>query len=252
MTKIKLIIFVLISIVLTNCKSEKREFPIDKRYWDLSDYDKVVLELNYGYKADEKLPAFNNPETRIIVEKLTDQQNFNVVLDDNELGLKHRNNVAEKFFSEWKDMNNIYNALDRKDQYLYDKEMLAVWHFGLGLQLKYFKLGNDQIRENADDPNSPVVKNNINSNVRTLIKNYLIYLDEINNERAFTEEGKIELAGGIDQYFSALIELYPEANYSGMKNKAELMMKKSKSEKIRSSLNKLIELIDSKKETEKK
>jgi len=252
MTKIKLIIFVLISIVLTNCKSEKREFPIDKRYWDLSDYDKVVLELNYGYKADEKLPAFNNPETRIIVEKLTDQQNFNVVLDDNELGLKHRNNVAEKFFSEWKDMNNIYNALDRKDQYLYDKEMLAVWHFGLGLQLKYFKLGNDQIRENADDPNSQVVKNNINSNVRTLIKNYLIYLDEINNERAFTEEGKIELAGGIDQYFSALIELYPEANYSGMKNKAELMMKKSKSEKIRSSLNKLIELIDSKKETEKK
>ncbi|MBQ4821861.1 hypothetical protein [Aquimarina sp. MMG016] len=252
MTKIRLIIFVLISIALTNCKPEKREFPIDKRYWDLNDYDKVVLELNYGYKADEKLPTFDDPETRIIIEKLTDQQNFNVVLEDNELGLKHKNNVAEKFFSEWKDMNNIYDALDRKDQYLYDKEMLAVWHFGLGLQLKYFRLGNEQIKESADDPNSSVVKNNINSNVRTLIKNYLIYLDEINNEKAFTEEGKTKLAGGIDKYFSALIELYPEANYSGMKNKAELMIKKSKSDKIRSSLNNLIELIDSKKETEKK
>ena len=252
MTKIRIILFALISITLTNCNTEKHEFPLDKRYWDLNDYDKVVLELNYGYEADEKLPTFDDPQTRIIVEKLTDQQNFNIVLDDNELGLKHRNEVAEKFFSEWKDMNNIYDALDRKDQYLYDKEMLAVWHFGLGLQLKYFKLGNDQIKENADDPNSSRVKNNINSNVSTLIKNYLIYLDEINNEKAFTEEGKIKLANGIDKYFPALIELYPNANYSGMQNKAELMLKKAESDKIKSSLKKLIELIGSKskKETE--
>lgn len=250
MTKIRIILFALISITLTNCNTEKHEFPLDKRYWDLNDYDKVVLELNYGYEADEKLPTFNDPQTRIIVEKLTDQQNFNIVLDDNELGIKHRNEVAEKFFSEWKDMNNIYDALDRKDQYLYDKEMLAVWHFGLGLQLKYFKLGNDQIKENADDPNSLRVKNNINSNVSTLIKNYLIYLDEINNEKAFTEDGKTKLANGIDKYFSALIELYPGANYSRMKNKAELMLKKAESDKIKSSLNKLIELIDSKKEKE--
>ena len=252
MTKIRIILIALISLTIISCNTEKHKFPLDKRYWDLNDYDDVVLELNYGYEADEKLPTFDDPETRIIVEKLTDQQNFSVVLDDNELGLKHRNDVAEKFFSEWKNMNNIYNALDRKDQYLYDKEMLAVWHFGLGLQLKYFKLGNDQIKENADDPNSSRVKNNINSNVSTLIKNYLIYLDEINNEKAFTEEGKIKLANGIDKYFPALIELYPNANYSGMQNKAELMLKKAESDKIKSSLKKLIELIGSKskKETE--
>ena len=252
MTKIRIILFALISITLTNCNTEKHEFPLDKRYWDLNDYDKVVLELNYGYEADEKLPTFDDPQTRIVVEKLTDQQNFNIVLDDNELGIKHRNEIAEKFFNEWKDMNNIYNALDRKDQYLYDKEMLAVWHFGLGLQLKYFKLGNDQIKENADDPNSSRVKNNINSNVSTLIKNYLIYLDEINNEKAFTEDGKEKLADGIDKYYPALIKLYPSANYSVMKNKAELMLKKSESDKIKPSLTKLIELIDSKskKETE--
>ena len=252
MTKIRIILIALISLIITSCNTEKHKFPLDKRYWDLNDYDDAVLELNYGYEADEKLPTFDDPETRIIVEKLTDQQNFNIVLDDNELGLKHRNEVAEKFFNEWKNMNNIYDALDRKDHYLYDKEMLAVWHFGLGLQLKYFKLGNDQIKENADDPNSSRVKNNINSNVKTLISNYLIYLDEINNEKAFTESGKDKLADGIDKYFTALIELYPDANYSGMKNKAELMLKKAESDKIKSSLNKLIELIDSKskKETE--
>ena len=251
MTKIRIILIALISLTIISCNTEKHKFPLDKRYWDLNDYDDVVLELNYGYEADEKLPTFDDPETRIIVEKLTDQQNFSVVLDDNELGLKHRNEVAEKFFSEWKNMNNIYNALDRKDQYLYDKEMLAVWHFGLGLQLKYFKLGNDQIKENADDPNSSRVENNIYSNVSTLIKNYLIYLDEINNENAFTEDGKAKLAEGINIYFPALIELYPNANYSGMKNKADLMLKKAESDKIKSSLDKLIKLIDSKKEKEK-
>lgn len=246
MIKIRIILVALITLTLINCKTEKHEYPLNKRYWDLNDYDKVVLELNYGYESDENLPNFDDPQTRIIVEKLTDHQNFNIVLDDNELGLKHRNGVAEKFFNEWKDMNNIYDGLDRKDQYLYDKEMLAVWHFGLELQLKYFKLGNDEIKENADDPNSSRVKNNINSNISTLIKNYIIYLDEINNEKAFTEEGKEKLANGIDKYFPALIELYPNANYSGMKNKAELMFKKSESEKIKSSLNKLIDLIESK------
>lgn len=250
MKKNRLILFAFISITLISCNTEKHEYPLDKRYWDLNDYDKAILELNYGYEVDEKLPTFDDPQTRVIVEKLTDQQNFNIVLDDNELGLKHRNEVAEKFFIEWKNMNNIYDALDRKDQYLYDKEMLAVWHFGLGLQLKYFKLGNDETKESADDPNSLRVKDIINSNVSTLIKNYLIYLDEINNEKAFTEEGKAKLAKGIDTYFSELIELYPNANYSGMKNKAELILKKSESDKIKSSLNKLIQLIDSKKEIE--
>ena len=240
---IKLISLTLISVALLSCNTEKHKFPLDKRYWDVNDYDKAIRELNFGYESDEKLPTFDDPETRIVVEKLTDQQNFNIVLDDNELGLKHRNEVADKFFRQWKEMIDIYNALDRKDQYIYDKELIAVWHFGLGLQLKYFKLGNDQIKESADDPNSLSVKSNINSNIRSLIKNYIIYLDEVNNEKAFTEIGKVKLAEGIDKYFSELINLYPNANYNAIKTKAELMLKKSESDKIKSSLNQLIELI---------
>lgn len=246
MTKIRFILLALACITVTNCNTTEHEFPLDKRFWDTNDYDKAVLELRYGYKEDEKLPTFRDPEKRLVVEKLTDEQNFNIVLDDNELGIEHRNDVATEFFKHWQSMTRIYEAKDRKDQYLYDKELLAVWHFGLELQLKYFKLGNDQIRNMADDPNSVIVQSNINSNVKTFINNYLIYLDLINEEDAFTEEGKKELASGIDQYFTQMIELYPDANYNSMKRKAELMIKKSKSDNIKSSLNKLIQLIESK------
>ncbi len=244
MKKIKYFLLAFVCLTLASCNTEKHEFPLDKRYWDLNDYDKVILELRFGYDNDEKKPTFDNPEKRMVVEKLTDEQNFKIILNDKELGLKHRNNVATEFFKHWKDMHDIYQATDRKDQYLYEKEMLAVWQYGLSLQLVYFKLGNDQIKESADDPNSSIVKNTINSNIETLISNYIIYLDEINNENAFTEEGKTKFAKGINTYFLKLIALYPEANYNGMKKKAELMLKKSQSNKIKSSLTKLIESIN--------
>lgn len=246
MKKNNLILFSILCLLITSCEEEKHKYPLDKRYWDINDYNEIVRHLRFGYENDEKLPSFDNPETRLIVEKLIDEQNYKVVLDDNELGIKHRNNLGEKFFKEWRYMTEVYTATNRKDQYLYDKEMLAVWHFGLGLQLKYFKLGNDQIKANADDPNSKSVNNNINSNVKTLIKNYIIYLDEINNQNAFSSAGKIKLAKGIDIYFSQLINLYPNANYSGMKDKAQLMLKKSKSNEITLALTKLIQLIESK------
>lgn len=147
---IKYAFLAIICLTITNCKTEEHEFPLDKRYWEVQDYDKVNLELRFGHNDDEKLPTFDNPEKRIIVEKLTDHQNYNVVLDDKELGLKHRNDVATKFFEQYKDMSQIYTARDRKDNYLYDIEMLAVEHFGLGLQLKYFKLDKIKIRDYAN------------------------------------------------------------------------------------------------------
>ncbi|AUC76301.1 hypothetical protein [Olleya sp. Bg11-27] len=250
MIKIKHILLGLVLLTLTNCQTEKNEYPLDKRYWDTTDYKDVILNLRFGYEDDEKKPTFDNPQQRLIVEKLTDEQNFKIVLQDKELGLRHRNDVATDFFDRWKDMTEIYGATNRKDKYVYDIEMLAVWQFGLSLQLDYFKLGNDRIKESADDPNSLSVKNRINSNIETLISNYTIYLDQINEEKAFSENGKTKLAQGINKYFTQLIEFYPEANYNQMKKKAELMLKKSKSEKIKSSLTKLIELINSKKKTE--
>lgn len=248
---IKLVI-VLLVIILTSCGKEKHQFPLEKRFWDVNDYKKVVLELNYGYEDDEQLPNYNDPNTKMIVQKLTDHNNYNVVLKDDALGLRHRNKVAEDFFSRWRDMTKIYNKLDRKDQYLYDEEMLAVWHFGLELQVQYFQLGNDIILESSDDPESFYTKQNINSNISSLIGNYSIYLDEINNEKAFTDTGKIKLAEGIDTYFTKLIELYPDADFNSLKKKAELLLKKSESKEVKHSLTNLIELIDSIKKASKK
>jgi len=247
MAKIKLIVLVIMSAVLSNCTSGNDKFPLDKRYWDAMDYANATRELKYGYTSDESLPTFKNPETRAIIEKYTDHQNFNVVLEDKELGLKHKNGVAQDFFARWRDMVTVYRAIDRQDNYVYDQELMEIEIFGLDLQLKYFKLGNDVILENADDPNSARIKNAINSNINTLVSNYNLFLDEINDESSFSDTGKELIAEGINVYFSKLIEMNPTANYSGMEKKIDLMYKKSNSEKIKSALTKIKTLIESKK-----
>ncbi|WP_405370171.1 hypothetical protein [Nonlabens sp. Asnod2-A12] len=247
MFKIKGALLLLTLLIISSCEEKmEHEFPIEKRYWDTKDYHSAVLELRYGYKQDEKLPTLDDPTTRVIVEKLTDQQNFKVVLDDTELGGKHRNKVGQDFFEEYRSMSQIYTARDRKDNYLYDEEMLAVEQFGLGLQLRYFKLGNDQVKKQADDPKSASVKHTISNNINVLIGNYLLYLDKINNEAAFSTAGKDKLATGINTYFPLLINTYPDANLNRIKNKAELMLKKSESTPIKNSLEEIINLIDSK------
>ena len=108
MMKIKYILFAFICLTLTYCATEEHKFPLDKRYWDTNDYDKVILELRYGYENDERKPTFDSPEQRIIVQKLTDEQNFKIVLNDKELGLKHKNDLATEFFNHWKDIESGY------------------------------------------------------------------------------------------------------------------------------------------------
>lgn len=231
----------------TSCKKENK-FPIEKKYWDTDDYDNVVRELRFGVKPDEKLPTFDDTETKIIIEKLTDQANFKVVLDDNELGLKHKNEIGEKFFKIWQDMSEIYSQIDRKDIYVYEKERIEVFNFGLALQLRYFKLGNDEIKQKSDDPNANNVSETVNSNVNTLIGNYMFYLDEINNEKSYSNIGLDLIAEGIDKYFTDLVNIYPKSYYDSLKEKIVLLSNKTKSENIKNSLLKLQKLIDSKNE----
>ena len=236
-------VLLFLSLFLFSCNNLEDTYPINKRYWDTEDYDNVVRKLRFGIEPDEKLPSLNTPDKKVVFEKLVDDQNYKIVLDDSKLGIKYRSEKATEFFDSWKGMNQIYRATNRKDQYLYDKELLKVWHFGLGLQLRYFKLGNELITENADDPNSIKAKRNRKSNIQSLIGNFNIYLDEINNENAFSEEGKKLLSQGIDIYFSKLINQYPKADYSSMEKKIELMKKKTESDTIKNSLNKISEKI---------
>ena len=241
-----LLLILSLFFLITGCQKENK-FPMDKKYWDTEDYDKVILELRYGTKPDEKLPTFDDPETKKIVEKLTDQNNFKVVLDDKELGVKHKNEIATKFFKICQDMDGIYSQLDRKDVYLYERERIEVFNFGLALQVRYFTLGNDEIKEKSDNPNSEEVQRTVDRNIDTLIKNYMFYLDEINNEKSYSNVGLDMIADGIDKYFIDLVNLYPKSYYSTLEEKIVLLAKKTKSEKIKTSLLNLQKLIDSKK-----
>jgi len=251
MKKVSFTLILFAFLIISSCDKKNESFPIDKRYWNVEDYHNAVLELKYGIEKDEKLPSLSDPETKIIVEKLIDHQNYEIVLNDKELGLKHKNEVAEGFFNVWRDMTTIYNVTDRKDNYLYEIEMIEVYKFGLGLQLSYFKLGNDEIIESADDPNSAQVQNTINNNANTLIGNYTTYLNLINNESSFSENGINSFSQGIDDFFPQLFEIYPKADYSSMQNKITLLEKKCNSEVIKNSLRNIQKLIDSKKAKEK-
>ena len=236
-----------IFIVLVSCGEKKQKFPIDKRYWTPNDYIVVIRTLKYGYKSDQKLPSFDDPNTRVIVKKLTDQENFKVVLTDSELGLSYKNDFASSFFDRWRDMNGIYDAVDKKDKYIYEKEMLSVWQFGLKLQLYYFKLGNDKIVQEADDPEAIQTMNAVISNANTLVDNFSIYIDEVNRENYFSNSGLEFFVKGIDTYFYDLVDLYPKADYRKMLEKIDLMLKKSQSEPVKRSLNRLKKYINNKK-----
>lgn len=241
----KIIFLSLLFLGLVSCKEESK-FPLDKKYWDVEDYDNVIREIKYA-NPDEKLPTFDDPETKPIVEKFTDEENFKVVLDDNQLGLKHRSEIGQQFFNKWRDMVTIYNAIDRTDKYIYEREYIEVYNFGLELQIKYFKLGNDEIIERADDPNSLSVLNTVDTNTQTLVNNMILYLDEINNEKSYTNTGLDLIANGIDKNFTNLVNTYPNYDYTNLLEKIDLMLKKTKSDNIKQSLTKLKELIESKK-----
>lgn len=241
----KFLLLTLAGLAIASCK-EEQEFPTDKKYWDVKDYETVVNEIKYNTKPEEKLPTFDDPETRLLLEKLTDEENFKVVLDDTQLGIKHRSEMAQQFFDEWKKMSDLYSETDRTDKYVYEKEFLEVWNFGLELQIRYFKLGNDAIIEKSDDPKSENVRNVTNSNINTLVGNMMIFLDEINNEKSYSEEGLNLISKGIDTNFIELINVYPDFDYSNLLRKVDLMLNKTKSANIKQSLTKLKTLIESK------
>lgn len=242
---IRSILFIVLTIsIVFSCKNESDNLS-DKKYWDANDYATVINQIKYNSKPDEKLPTFDNPETKVLLEKLTDEDNFRIVLDDNELGIKHRSEVAQQFFDEWKKMSDIYTEIDRTDKYLYEVEFIEIWNFGLELQLKYFKLGNDAIIEKSDDPNSANVKNTTSSNIDALVNNMMIYLDEINNEKSFSEIGLSLISDGITKNFVDLINTYPKHNFEGLSKKVNLMLNKTKSENIRKSLTTVKLLLES-------
>lgn len=224
---------VVVLFVLLGCDKKENKFPTDKKYWDITDYENSVRELKYNYTADEKLPTFSDPETQVVIQKLTDKENFKVVLDDNSLGIKHRNEVGQKFFDIWQDMLDVYTATDKQDKFIYENELLSIFDFGYHLQLRYFKLGNDEIIEASEDPKASEVADVLNSNTDTFISNTSLYLDQINKEKSYSSIALDKYANNLEVFFVEVFKLYPDYDYTELENKVNLLYKKAKSDSLK-------------------
>ncbi len=241
----RFIALIIPGLLLNSCSSSyDSRFPMEKRFWTPEDYDEVTLQIQYYTPEGQRFPEISNPETEHIFRKMIDRQNFLVVLEDDQLGVKHKNAVAGKFFDEYRDMVKIYYQTDRQDKFVYGMELIELLKFGLELQLHYFRLGNEEILMEADDPKASRIRSIINSNEDTAFGNFNNYLDLVNNESAFDESELNSFVIGIDSYFPRLFETFPNGNLNITKKKTDLMLKKVKSPSVQNSLQNLLSLIE--------
>jgi hypothetical protein len=242
-------IYLIFLITFSSCSNESR-FPTEKRYWSPEDYNSVIYEIGYRTPQGEEYPRFSNPETALVIKKLVDTENYKVILDDSSLGLNHRNEVAQAFFEQYKDLLDVYQVTDKQDMYVYSDEVVEIEKFGLGLQVLYFKLGNDKIREQSDNSDDSYF---LKTNEKALINNFNLYLDEMNHERYFQQTSLPSYAEGLTVHFNQLFEAFPSANFNPILEKANSVIKKVKSKEIRSALESLISKLElMKKEKEEK
>ncbi|SMD35069.1 hypothetical protein SAMN04488029_2323 [Reichenbachiella faecimaris] len=246
--KHKIALFILFSFMLSCGNGVESRFPMEKRFWNPEDYKEVYREIRFNTPEGERYPELKNPDTAPVFKKLIDRQNYMAVLNDEQLGLSHRNEIASNFFDEFRSYSDVYYSTNRQDKFVYGMELVELYKFGLDLQVYYFKLGNENILKESDDPNSSNTRRVIKSNETTLLKNYNNYLDYVNKEDGFSEQEIKAFCEGIDTAFPKLFETFPNSNLNITKKKAELMLNKTKNDLVKSSLEQLLNSIDERQE----
>ena len=239
----------IISCFFTNCGGSDKYsgFPMDKKYWTADDYRKVNDEITYLNYNKEEFPNLDNPNTTSIFKKIVDTLNFSIVTNDGELGIKHRSEFATSMFDEYRNLLEKYSQLDRQDKYKYPEEVVALFQFGLALQVPYILLGNEKIIKDADNPQADDVVSITKRNGQVLISNYNLFLDYINYEDRFTEKALSKYAESMRDYFPRLItQIIPSGDYSAMFERVGNMLKKAKNTLIIQELEKIKSLLISK------
>src|SRR5688572_12438248 len=140
MNKVKPSVIVLVCLMLFACESR---FPTEKRFWTPDDYKKVWHEINYKTTKGEEYHRISNPETAGVVRKIVDRQNYEVILEDTELGLNYRSEVVQDFFESIKYISEAYSGMDVQDKFIYAEEFAEIRNFFLGFQIVYFRVGNE-------------------------------------------------------------------------------------------------------------
>lgn len=235
MSKSLSIITVMSCALLFACESR---FPTEKRFWTPEDYEKVWHELNYNTPKGEEYPRFSNPETAEVVRKIIDPQNYEAILEDSELGLNYRSEVAEQFFEHIKYIMDFYTGMDVQDKFVYAEELAAMKTFFLGFQIVYFRVGNENIASQSDD------RSTIRRNEQTIIRNFNSYLEGLRREKAYGPYAA-NLSDGITTHFSKLLETFPHGNYKTMLSTAKAMQEKVETPEIKKALSDLVGKLES-------
>lgn len=142
-------------------------------------------------------------------------------------------------FNVYKDLDKLFTAYDRQDKYIYSEEMVDVIDWGLTLQIHYFKLGNDDIKSDALDPESSDVKRLCNSNIRSVINNFSNNLMVLAKEEAFNENAKKKFATNVLKNFYDLKSTFPEGDYNGLIITIDKTIKNIESTEIKDQLKSL-------------
>ena len=221
-------------------------YHMDKKYWDTEDYDAALRYMKYTLKEEEGYPRLSDSLTAPVFNKLIDKQNVSIVLEDEQLGLKHRDEVAQKFFDVSKDLFKIYQVIDIQDKFVYPVELVRVIDFGLYTQILYFRIGNDAIIKDSVNPDDSDTKRVLKRNEQTIADNFNIYLELLAKEDAFNDTAINEYANVINVRFHKLIDEFPMANYSTIKKSANLLINKVNSPDLKIALEDLVKKIDEK------
>jgi hypothetical protein len=233
-------------LFFTCCNSSEGspDFPMDKKYWTADDYHTVngtLFTLNYD---KSELPNLDDPQTAAVFNKLVDTANISVVANDDQLGITYRGEFLKSMFQEYKDLVPKYSSLDKQDHYEYPREYVGILKFGLYLQVPYIQVGNEKILKESTNPDDEETKSVISSNKQVLIKNYNLYLDQINYEDRFNEKSLSEYSQGIEEYFPKLItQILPDGDYSETLELVQNLLKKAKNTAVVQELQKIEALI---------
>lgn len=231
-------------VLIVACASEETKttdrYNLSKKYWGIEDYKNVNHQISYMDK-DEKVPNYSDPAKAPIFQKIIDKNNLAVVVEDHALGLSHRSDFASGIFDQYRKLHGHYQDTDREDKYLFPLELVELEKFGLYVQIHYFDLGNQNIIQDADDPEDAHVQRIMRGNEKTLVSNFNLYLDEVKRENAFNAAALSAYINGLNEYFPMLLEKFPKANVATLEDKVEDMTKKARSQELIDALDSLSE-----------
>jgi len=241
----KIIGLLVFTVVFFGCKPNISEnYHMDKKYWDVEDYNTAVTEMQSISNKEEGLPRLSNPETAPVFLKLVDKENASIVLEDKQLGVKHKYEVSQGLFEDAKSILELYSAMDVQDKLVYPQEYVKALDFTLHVELLYFKLGNENIIKEVANPDDLENKSLLTNNEAVVVHNFQIPIDFLAKEDALDKTAINEYATIIDVQYPKLLKQCPNADYSELKSATESVSKKVKSPELKKSLAKLVSEIN--------